>query len=221
MRTISLAVLCGLAIACASDSGGGGTADDDGETTSPTSDGPGTSSTTAGSASEAGSSGPSSTTAADAETGAPGMPCTTNDDCPDTHWCDFADDSCGVSGIQGSCEERPSDCTPDERPVCGCDAQLYESPCHAAAQAVDLAFLSQCETPNLAFDCGYSYCIGGEEACLQIGGAMPSFECVPLPPVCDPPDCSCMTDCCGCDNATCCSRFCMIDGDNITITCPG
>src|SRR5687767_11621019 len=108
MRTVSLAVLCVLAIACASDSGGD-TAADEGETTSPTSEGPGTS-TTAGSASEAGSSGPSSTTAADAETGAPGMPCMTNDDCPGTHWCDFADDSCGVSGIQGGCEERPSDC---------------------------------------------------------------------------------------------------------------
>jgi hypothetical protein len=217
MRLASLALSCVFSIACA-DEGGGGTTDD-GETSSAASDGPGTSTTSADDGSEVASSSPS-TTADEGDTGS-AMPCMTNGDCPDTHWCDFADDSCGLSGIAGGCIERPSGCQAEERPVCGCDAQLYMSPCHAGAQGVDLAFLSECETPNLAFDCGYSYCIGGEEACLQVGGAMPSFECVPLPPVCDPPDCSCMTDCCGCDNATCCSRYCMIDGDNITITCPG
>jgi hypothetical protein len=105
--------------------------------------------------------------------------------------------------------------------VCGCDGAVHATPCLAQDAGVDVKFLGACETPNGAFDCGFSYCITGEEYCAENGGPMPSFECVVLPPVCQPPDCSCITTCCGCDNATCCSQYCSNVNNALTYTCPG
>lgn len=150
-----------------------------------------------------------------------GTPCSDNADCATTELCEFGDHSCGASGQPGSCVPRPDDCAQEDRPVCGCDGELYPSQCAAASSGVGVDFLGECELPNGAFACGFSFCIHGDEYCLEQGGAMPSFECLALPPVCQPPDCSCITSCCGCDNASCCSDFCINDDDALTYTCPG
>lgn len=164
-----------------------------------------------------GSEGPASTGSDDGG----GTPCSSNDDCDAAEICEFADHSCGVSGASGTCTARPADCPADERPVCGCDGQLHASRCSAAQSGVDVDFLGECELPNGAFACGFSFCIHGEEYCLEQGGTMPSSQCIVLPPVCQPPDCSCITTCCGCDNASCCSDYCTNQDDALTYTCPG
>ena len=146
--------------------------------------------------------------------------CTSSADCAGGQYCDFPDDSCGVSGMEGTCVDAPAGCTDDDRPVCGCDDTLHGNVCDAAAAGQDVAFLGVCEVPNGAFRCGFSFCISGDEYCLEQAGAMPTGECVTLPPVCVPPDCSCVTTCCGCDNASCCSEFCSNDDGDLKYVCP-
>jgi hypothetical protein len=195
----------------------GTTADDDDGPPADASGDPTGSPGSSGSASEDdGSSGPPST-----DDGGEAPPCASNDDCAAAELCVFADHSCGVSGRSGACAPRPSECTEEDRPICGCDGDLHASQCSAASAGVDVDFLGECELPGGAFACGFSFCIHGDEYCLEQGGAMPSFQCLALPPVCQPPDCSCITTCCGCDNASCCSDYCINEDDALTYTCPG
>jgi hypothetical protein len=163
-----------------------------------------------------------SSTASDPDGGTTGgAACQSNADCGADERCDFADESCGTSGVAGTCMPRPTDCDNEERPVCGCDDELYNSSCHAAAAGTDIAFLGSCETPNGAFVCGYSYCILDEEYCSIQGGGMPSATCIVLPPVCQPPGCSCLADCCECDSTACCEDLCTNEGGALTYVCPG
>jgi hypothetical protein len=160
------------------------------------------------------SSGPSS------ESGT-GAGCMASTDCAAGEYCDFPDDSCGVSGMQGACAPVVEGCSADDRPVCACGDALQDNVCAASAAGLDVAFVGACPLADpLAFRCGFSFCISDEEYCLAQAGAMPSAECIPLPPVCVPTDCSCITSCCGCDNASCCSEFCINDDGDLTFTCP-
>jgi hypothetical protein len=195
-------------VANTSDAGEMSTADDDGDDD----DGDAATSTFTSSS--------SSTTAPDDGTTG-GSPCQSNADCSGDERCDFADESCGTSGVAGMCTPRPTDCENEERPVCGCDDELYNSSCHAAEAGTDIAFLGNCETPNGAFVCGYSYCILDEEYCSIQGGGMPSATCIVLPPVCQPPSCNCLADCCECDSTACCEDLCTNEGGALTYVCPG
>jgi len=177
--------------------------DDDGSTAAPESSG-----------------GSSAVTEADSGTGG-GAPCQSNDDCGDDERCDFADESCGASGVAGSCTPRPSGCDNEPRPVCGCDNELYDSVCDAAAAGTDVAFLANCEVPTGAFACGYSFCILDMEYCAIEGGASPSASCIELPPVCMPPNCNCLSDCCDCDTTDCCANLCTNENGALTFVCPG
>jgi hypothetical protein len=150
-----------------------------------------------------------------------GADCMDSAECTAAEYCDFADDSCGVSGVSGTCAPILEGCTADDRPVCACGDTLHDNICAASAAGVDVAFLGECPLADpLAFRCGYGFCISGDEYCLAQAGTMPSAECIPLPPVCDPADCSCITNCCDCDNATCCSQYCINDDGDLTYTCP-
>jgi len=224
-RRAPLALL--FAVAC-----GGGTSDDGGgttgtpqPTTSAMDDAPDDGSDVPMASSgepPAGSSGSGSDDGAPGDsTGPIGAACTFNADCRDGEYCWFDDHSCGVTARQGACTAPPDDCGDDARPVCACNGELYANECAAAAAGMDVAFVGKCEVPNGAFACGYSFCILDEEYCAEIGGTQPSFQCIALPPVCQPPDCSCITDCCECDNATCCAEFCSNVDGALTYTCPG
>lgn len=150
-----------------------------------------------------------------------GVACESSSDCSAGQYCDWASDSCGVAGDGGVCRDAPIDCGADARPVCACNDQLYASLCEATAAGQDVAFLGQCDDPSGGFRCGYSYCVLGDEYCVENGGLMPTFECVGLPPVCQPPDCSCISTCCGCEDSACCSNYCSLDGEALKYVCPG
>lgn len=68
--------------------------------------------------------------------------------CAATEYCDFPDGAqCGAADRGGVCRPRPTLCTREYRPVCGCDGQTHPTRCAAAAGGVDTATEGPCPTP--------------------------------------------------------------------------
>ncbi len=214
MHRLRLCLSASLFFACGSEESSEGNGSSSGPSGDPT-----TMSSTAGESSSSTTPAESSS-AAESSSGGGGVECTSNDECDATEYCDFPFDSCGASNSTGTCTIRPTECKPVVRPVCGCGDVLYPGACEAASMGVDLAFLGECELPNGAFACGPSFCILGEEYCAVTAGFEPTAACIELPPACEPPSCTCMTECCGCEGASCCSDYCTGEGDALTFTCP-
>jgi hypothetical protein len=54
--------------------------------------------------------------------------------CPNDQFCDFPPGAtCGFADATGICELRPTVCTDDFNPVCGCDGRTYSNACEANA----------------------------------------------------------------------------------------
>jgi hypothetical protein len=125
--------------------------------------------------------------------------------CPEDTYCD--DKACGLTGALAECLPIPTDCDPGERPVCGCDGELHESPC-AAIQATgqswcwdeeecgfDISSQITCDTPAGTFACGNVFCDVATEFCdryVCLAGTQIS-TCAPLPEACpEPATCECV-----------------------------
>jgi len=52
--------------------------------------------------------------------------------------------ACGVFDAPGVCARKPTMCTRDYRPVCGCDAKTYGNACEAAAAGVSVKATDAC-----------------------------------------------------------------------------
>lgn len=74
-------------------------------------------------------------------------PCTTNTDCsPDangTSYCKKTTSPCSV-GSQGTCTDRPSECTGVVDFQCGCDGVTYGNACLAAKAGVNIQYAGPC-----------------------------------------------------------------------------
>jgi hypothetical protein len=64
--------------------------------------------------------------------------------CAADEYCDFPDDGCGAADRPGTCVRRPTACTREYMPVCGCDGRTHATACVAASAGVDVAQPGPC-----------------------------------------------------------------------------
>ena len=68
--------------------------------------------------------------------------------CPDEdQYCDFGIGQCKVADAQGICTTKPTICTREFNPVCGCDGKTYGNAC-TAAEGISIDHVGECAPPE-------------------------------------------------------------------------
>jgi hypothetical protein len=68
--------------------------------------------------------------------------------CGDGLYCNYEGGHCGAGDQAGTCRTRPTVCTLEMSPVCGCDGRVYSNSSCAAVAGVSVASRNECERRN-------------------------------------------------------------------------
>ena len=128
--------------------------------------------------------------------------------CSATEYCDYADNSCGVGELTGTCKPRPDVCPLSAggpaiaaTPTCGCDNTIHGGECDTNRDGFDVNAHGACPVPAGSFACGYTQCVIAAQYCRrQPHSTGPdTFNCVALPAACSSNQgCACLaTQPCG------------------------
>lgn len=107
--------------------------------------------------------------------------------CPEGQFCDFvAGSDCGATDAGGQCKAKPSACTLDIRPVCGCDGRTYENRCAANSAGVSVDYDGECKSASADNECDSRKVMCQMATPVCVDGQVPSVSgicygaCVPI-----------------------------------------
>lgn len=132
--------------------------------------------------------------------------------CSQTEFCQYSEAQyCGEVGVPGECAERPTVCTKEWAPVCGCDGRNYSNDCVAHSHGVSIRHRGLCQDAadsgagGVGAACGTAttkrcatglYC--SYEPAARCGSTNKPGKCQARPQVCT----SDYRPVCGCDGKT-------------------
>lgn len=136
-------------------------------------------------------------------------------------YCDYSSNNCGATDETGRCMPRPESCPPllvPER-TCGCDGNVYSSPCEVALAGADLDQSGACRLDPGAFGCGYRQCKLTTQYCVRtpsdVAGTGDDHSCARMPSCPGGESCACLA-------GQACGSQCAGDAAaGLTLTCPG
>jgi hypothetical protein len=70
--------------------------------------------------------------------------CKDNTECDASEMCEKAKGECASVGPMGHCVAKPTSCTGEEEPVCGCDSSTYTSDCVRKKAGTSLNHSGEC-----------------------------------------------------------------------------